>query len=151
MNIESAKAMQELGQLTGGFLRGGEVIELIGDVGAGKTTFVRGLARGLDIEETVQSPSFTINRVYDAPYGLRLVHYDFYRLDDPGIMADEMREMLDDERVVVVIEWAEAVTSVLPEDRLVLTITATEEDRRIVDVQALGDKSEALKQRIDKI
>lgn len=144
MIIASAQEMQDFGQQIGGFLKGGELIELIGDVGAGKTTFVRGLASGMAITETVQSPSFTINRMYDAPAGLRLAHYDFYRLDEPGIMADELNEVLDDPRSVVVIEWAQAVKDFLPADRLVVTITSPSETERDVAVRVSGERSTEL-------
>lgn len=147
MIIRSAQEMKDFGARIGALLEGGEVIELVGDVGAGKTTFVRGVASGMGITETVQSPSFTINRVYDAPHGLRLVHYDFYRLDDPGIMADELHEELDDKRVVVIIEWAEAVGNVLPEDRLVLALGATGEEEREVTMEAGGDISRAVMEK----
>ena len=56
------------------------VIELVGDVGAGKTTFVKGLAKALGVSEPVSSPSFTISKTYALPDGGNLVHYDFYRL-----------------------------------------------------------------------
>ena len=73
--IKSTTDMIDFGAKLGAELRGGEVIELIGDVGAGKTTFTKGLAKGLAIAETVQSPSFTISLVYDGR--LEIVHYDF--------------------------------------------------------------------------
>ncbi len=136
--IGSAQAMQEFGQLVGASLRGGETIELVGDVGAGKTTFVRGLAKGLAIDETVQSPSFTISRVYEGPQGIRLAHYDFYRLDDPGIMADELAEAINDANTVVVVEWAGTVATLLPEDRLRLTFASPSEESRTVDIE-VGD------------
>lgn len=142
--VTNETAMQRFGERLGAKLSGGEVIELVGDVGAGKTTFVRGLARGFGIDETVQSPSFTINRVYDAPNGMRLVHYDFYRLNDAGIMAEELKEMIHDEKTVVVVEWADAVTDVLPKNRLTLKITSTAEDERTVEWEAEGEKSTRL-------
>ncbi|MCA9334779.1 tRNA (adenosine(37)-N6)-threonylcarbamoyltransferase complex ATPase subunit type 1 TsaE, partial [Candidatus Saccharibacteria bacterium] len=80
IEVNSNKQMQDLGSVLGKTLTGGETIELVGDVGAGKTTFVRGVARGMHVDETVQSPSFTISRIYEATEGRRLVHYDFYRL-----------------------------------------------------------------------
>lgn len=147
MEIVSAQAMQDLGERLGAALHGGDVIELVGDVGAGKTTFVRGLAKGLGIEETVQSPSFTISRVYDAARDLRLAHYDFYRLDDAGIMADELAESIADNRTVVVIEWAGAVAGVLPRDRLTLTIASPSEDTRTVVASA----SDAMRHRLGGI
>lgn len=125
-------ATRMLGEKIGRLLTGGEVIELVGDVGAGKTTFVKGLATGLAIEETVQSPTFTISRIYDARNGLLLAHYDFYRLSDAGIMADELAETTKDPASITVIEWANIVEGVLPDDRLKITFTApTETTRRL--------------------
>jgi tRNA threonylcarbamoyladenosine biosynthesis protein TsaE len=125
-------ATRTLGEKIGRLLKGGEVIELVGDVGAGKTTFVKGLAVGLAIEETVQSPTFTISRIYDARGGLSLAHYDFYRLNDAGIMADELAETTKDPASITVIEWADIVEGVLPNDRLRITFTApTETTRRL--------------------
>src|SRR6185312_5854101 len=66
-------------------LQGGEVIELISDLGGGKTTFVRGLAKGMGSQDTVRSPSFTLSNEYRSGK-LTLYHFDFYRLEDPGIM-----------------------------------------------------------------
>lgn len=142
--VDSVRAMQDFGERLGAVLKGGEVIELVGDVGAGKTTLVRGLARGLGIEETVQSPSFTINRVYDAPHGVRLVHYDFYRLGDAGIMAEELDEALSDQNTVVVIEWASAVSGVLPADRLMIAITSPQEEAREIVLESGGAESRKL-------
>lgn len=101
-------------------LRGGEVFELIGDVGSGKTTFTKGLAEGLLVDDDVQSPTFTVSRVYEARDGLELHHYDFYRLGDPGVMRYDIAESAGDPMSVTVIEWAESVADVLPEDRTVL-------------------------------
>lgn len=128
--VESEDDMKALGQRLGTSLRGGEVIELVGDVGAGKTTLTKGIAAGLGIEEDVQSPSFTISRVYDVHNGLRLAHYDFYRLHDAGIMADELRETVHDPRTVTVLEWANVVEGVLPEKRLTIQITTPTETTR---------------------
>lgn len=141
MNVNDEQAMQDLGVRIGASLEGGECIELVGDVGAGKTTLTRGLARGLGVDETIQSPSFTINRLYDGRDGLRLSHYDFYRLNDPGIMTSELDETMADPRTVTVIEWADAVADVLPADRLTIRIEATGEGLRTVDVSAGGETS----------
>ena len=66
MKIHDETEMKALGRTIGQALAGGEVIELVGDVGAGKTTLTKGLAEGLVITEPIQSPTFTISRVYDA-------------------------------------------------------------------------------------
>ena len=139
--------MKQLGEAIGRSVSGGEVLELVGDIGAGKTTLTKGIARALGINEPVQSPTFTISRVYDSPKGLRLAHYDFYRLSEAGIMGDEIREAMDDDSVVVV-EWAGAVDGDLPEDRLVVKITATSEEERLVEFQPGGKKSAELWHKI---
>ncbi len=142
--IASSLAMQRLGQIIGSRLRGGEVIELVGDIGAGKTTLTKGVAKGLDITEPVQSPTFTISRVYQSPRGLTLAHYDFYRLGEAGIMAEEIREVTMQPQTVTVIEWAGAVEQVLPADRLTAEIIAIDEQSRRVTLSAGGPTSQAL-------
>ena len=139
--------MKQLGEAIGRSVSGGEVLELIGDIGAGKTTLTKGIAQALGINEPVQSPTFTISRVYDSPKGLRLAHYDFYRLGEAGIMGDEIREAMDDDSVVVV-EWAGAVDGDLPEDRLVVKITTISEEERLVEFHPGGKKSAELWQKI---
>ena len=136
--------MKEFGRTIGAALRGGEVLELIGDDGAGKTTLTKGLAEGLAISEPVQSPTFTISRVYAARDGLHLHHYDFYRLGEAGIMAEDVNEVMHDPAAVTVIEWSGAVSDVLPADRLQISIQATDENERNVMVSAGGERSQAL-------
>lgn len=134
----SESAMREFGQTIGRQLKGGEVIELIGDVGAGKTTLAKGIAAGLGVDEDVQSPSFTISRTYQtARPDLLLAHYDFYRLTDPGIMADELDEVIHDKGVVTIVEWAEIVDQVLPEGHIRIMITPTSETARRVVVEGM--------------
>ena len=116
---QTAAAAANLGQAC----KGGEVIVLSSDLGGGKTTFVKGLARGMGSRDMVRSPSFTIGNRYDAG-NLSLYHYDFYRLDDPGILQAELAEVLDDPGVVVAVEWADVITSVLPDNHLLITIKA---------------------------
>jgi tRNA threonylcarbamoyladenosine biosynthesis protein TsaE len=96
--------MQDFGARLGAKLSGGEVIELVGDIGAGKTTFTKGLARGLGVSDDVQSPTFTISRIYETPSGIRLAHYDFYRLQDAGVMQMELAESVCDPHTITVIE-----------------------------------------------
>ena len=141
IEVQNEAQMQEFGEKLGRLLRGREVIELIGDVGAGKTTLVRGVARGMGVNETVQSPSFTISRVYEARQNRRLVHYDFYRLQDPGIMAAELSESIDDADTSVVIEWADAVEQILPDDRLTVTIASPTETTRQLNLKSAGKRS----------
>lgn len=142
--VHSEKEMKAFGARLGAALRGGEIIELVGDVGAGKTTLTKGIAVGLGIDEDVQSPSFTISRVYDGRNNLRLSHYDFYRLHDAGIMAAELHETLHDPKTVTIIEWAEIVSGVLPTDCLVIQITSPTETDRLVSITAGGEVSRRL-------
>ncbi|MFZ1301012.1 MAG: tRNA (adenosine(37)-N6)-threonylcarbamoyltransferase complex ATPase subunit type 1 TsaE [Candidatus Microsaccharimonas sp.] len=137
-NERETKTLAENIALT---LKGGEVFELIGDVGAGKTTFVKGLAKGLFIDDDIQSPSFTISRMYDARDNLRLVHYDFYRLSDAGIMLNELSEMVHDENTITVIEWADIVENVLPENRYTIKFESPSENVRAIELSdELGTK-----------
>ncbi len=131
MNIRSEQEMLELGRRYASDLVFPAVIELVGDVGAGKTTFVRGLAEGLGVKEPVTSPSFTISKTYALPEGGRLVHYDFYRLPEPGLMADDLAENIADEKNVVVIEWGESVNDLLPKKHSRVEIKYSEEGREV--------------------
>lgn len=142
------KNMNDFGQKIGKLLRGGDVIELIGDVGAGKTTLTKGIARGLRVTDPIQSPTFTINRVYEARDNLRLVHYDFYRLQDPGIMAEELSESVDDEYTVTILEWADIVEGVLPADRLSISLSTTGELIRRCELTSHGRRSQEILESI---
>lgn len=136
--------MRAFGAKLGAALQGGECIQLVGDVGAGKTTLTKGIATGMGIEETVQSPTFTINRTYEAPNGLRLSHYDFYRLSEPGIMSDELSESLSDPSTVVIIEWGEIVDDVVPQEHLRIVFESPTESIRLLNLIATGAKATAL-------
>jgi tRNA threonylcarbamoyladenosine biosynthesis protein TsaE len=117
----------------GNRLRGGEVIELVSDVGGGKTTFVKSLAKGFGSSDNVASPSFTLSREYRA--GDRtMYHFDFYRLNDPGIVANELAEVVGDNRAVVVVEWADIVENVLPAEHLTITIKSTGDTEREFEI-----------------
>ncbi len=126
--------MQDFGARLGAKLSGGEVIELVGDIGAGKTTFTKGLARGLGVSDDVQSPTFTISRIYETPSGIRLAHYDFYRLQDAGVMQMELAESVCDPQTITVIEWAKIVENVLPATTLTIEIAPLDEMTRVVKI-----------------
>jgi len=112
-------------------LSGGEVITLSSDLGGGKTAFVRGLARGMGSTDHVASPTFTIGREYHSQAkGLTLYHFDFYRLQEPGLMALELGEALANTAGVVAVEWGGVVEGVLPDARLSITITRSGENTR---------------------
>ncbi|MDB5165030.1 MAG: hypothetical protein JWL89_656 [Candidatus Saccharibacteria bacterium] len=110
------------------------MIELVSDLGGGKTAFVRGLAKGVGSKDTVSSPSFTLSNEYHTAK-LTLYHFDFYRLSEPGIMRDELADVLGQPDTVVAIEWADIVEDVLPQERLRIRITPTDETKRTLLVE----------------
>lgn len=140
--------MRQLARKVAQELRGGEVIELVGDVGAGKTTFTKALAANLGVEDVVQSPTFTISNRYDASNNLILVHYDFYRLSDPGIMRDELTETVQDPQTITVLEWSEIVADVLPTDHLTIELVPVTDTTRKVIFTAGGAKSKAILEKL---
>ncbi len=125
----SSAQTEQLGEQLGHVLKGGEVFELSSDLGGGKTTFVRGLARGLGSKDHVASPTFTLSREYKTPK-YTLFHYDFYRLADAGIMSTELAEAVADRQAIVVVEWAGIVKNVLPAKRVEVRFEIMDEDIR---------------------
>ena len=121
---------ENLAEKIGRNLEGGEIIELVSDLGGGKTTFTRGLARGAGSSDAVSSPTFTLSKVYKTPK-LNIHHFDFYRLNDVGILEHELHDLLHDSSSVVVIEWGEIVNHVLPKERLTVSF------RKLSDEQIL--------------
>lgn len=99
----------------------GQVYTLVGDLGVGKTVFTQGLAKGLEIEEPISSPTFTIVQVYDEGR-LPFYHFDVYRIGD----ISEMDEIGFEDYVygegVSLIEWANLIEEILPEERIAITI-----------------------------
>lgn len=115
------EATMALGEALGRLLKGGEVICLTGDLGAGKTHFAKGVARGLGIPDTVTSPTFTLINEYSGR--LRLYHVDAYRLCDPDEAYDlGLEEYLYGDGATL-IEWPDRIAELLPADRLDIEIT----------------------------
>ena len=129
MIIRSEQEMLDFGKSYAEKLQAPAVIELVGDVGAGKTTFVRGLAQGIGIKEPLSSPSFTISRFYQGEK-YTLTHYDFYRLEDPGLMAEDLAESIADENNITIIEWGQSIADILPLDHKVIDIKYIDENTR---------------------
>lgn len=114
-------------------LKGGETIELISDLGGGKTTFVKGLAQGIGYQGLVNSPSFSLNNQYRTD-NLTLYHFDFYRLNQAGILAQSLAEAVNDVHGVVVVEWGEIVKTFLPKKRLKIKIEVIDTLNRLFNV-----------------
>lgn len=134
----SSGATEQLAETLGRNVRGGEVIELVSDLGGGKTTFVRGLARGLGSQDHVSSPTFKVSNTYQGK-DLTIHHLDFYRLSEAGLMAHELQEVMDDPKAVVVIEWGEVVRDVLPAERCNVTIKRTGDESRKITITCPGN------------
>lgn len=121
-------------------LQPGDVITLEGDLGAGKTTFTKGLAVGLDISKNVSSPTFTIIKEYNGR--LPLYHMDVYRLEDSyeDLGFDEYFEG----QGVTVVEWAHLIEEQLPNELLQIKITHGEDNSRILTITPKGKRYEML-------
>lgn len=116
-------------------LRGGEVITLSGALGAGKTTFVKGLAKGLGIKKIITSPTFILMNVYKTKKQnvLYLTHIDCYRIDgQKDIENIGAQEYFGRKDAVVVIEWAEKIQKILPKKRMRITIKIGKNHKRMV-------------------
>lgn len=121
MQSTDSDATEQIAERIAHRLKGGEVIELSSDLGGGKTTFVRGLARGIGSSDRVASPTFTISKVYKGKK-FELHHFDFYRLSDAGLMRYELQDLVGDPDVVIVTEWGGVVGDALPAERLSIVI-----------------------------
>lgn len=131
INSESSEDSEKTAAILGSNLVGGEVIELVSDVGGGKTTFTRGIVKGTGSTDHVSSPTFTISNRYHAPQ-FQVHHFDFYRLHEAGLIEHELKEVLDGPNDVVIVEWSDVVKHVLPKDRLQIHIRTTGEHERTI-------------------
>jgi tRNA threonylcarbamoyladenosine biosynthesis protein TsaE len=119
VRTRSADETASLGSHIGGILRPGEILLLVGDLGTGKTTFVRGLADGLGISTRPRSPTFTVVHTYDGGT-YPLVHVDLYRLDSSREVLNLGLEELFEPPAVSVIEWGEKAGPIVGDDYLEL-------------------------------
>ena len=147
LTMLDANATEKLGEQIGARLRGGEVIELVSDLGGGKTTLTRGLARGAGSADHVASPTFTISREYRTDKFV-IHHFDFYRLHEAGVVADELRELVGDRQAVVIVEWSGIVRHVLPAEHLRIEITQTGEEARQLAVSYTPELGYLLEEKI---
>ena len=122
---------EELAQELAQQLEPGDVIGLDGDLGAGKTVFVKGLARGLGIAANIKSPTFNLVRSYEGR--LPLFHFDIYRIDDTAELFEIGFSEYFEKGGAVVVEWAEKAEELMPDDAFWISIRSTGDDtRRIV-------------------
>lgn len=145
---ESARATERAARDLAGGLRAGDVVLIAGDVGTGKTTFVRGACRELGVEQTVASPSFTIGRTYDGR--VPVSHVDLFRLEtlageDPGLLEDYFAP-----GSVVFVEWPRAAEPELEPERIALRLRLVHlgGDRRGISVAGGPDLVERIRESL---
>lgn len=126
-------------------LSAGDCVELVGDLGSGKTHFVKGLAAKLGYMGEVTSPTFTISQIYPLPGDLSLYHFDFYRLADDRLIAGELGDALSDPQGIVVTEWGQAMHAVLPLDRFKVSLEASQNGGRQIKIEGPASRVEGLK------
>lgn len=138
MRTTSPAQTRDLGEKLAKLLQPGDVLLLLGDLGAGKSELTRGLAKGLGVTATVTSPSFTILNVYDEGR-IPLYHFDWYRLND----VEELYEMGMDEFLggngIAVIEWPSQCPEAIPDTRLEVSIEPLSETEREITLTPCGD------------
>lgn len=152
ISLPTAEATRRLGRQLGRRLRSGDVVVLVGDLGAGKTTFTQGLGEGLEVRGPVTSPTFVISRIHPSLVGgPALVHVDAYRLGDAAELDDlDLDATVEDS--VTVVEWGEDRAEQLADSRLLVDISRSGEpvttdegawdtpDPRTVVIRALGPR-----------
>lgn len=129
----SEKETLIFGQKYGAELKGGEVIGLIGDLGAGKTILTKGVAFSLGTKKNVNSPTFVVMKVYPIKKGeiRTFVHIDAYRLSsERDLIALGAEEYFNDPSAVILIEWADKVKEILPQKTKYIKIKILEENKR---------------------
>lgn len=143
LTAPTAAAMQEIGERLGRALVAGDVIALSGPLGAGKTTFVQGMARGTGVPpgRHVASPTFAL--VNEHPGRVPLVHADLYRIADPREL-DELGLSDAFDRAAVAIEWLDRFPDAAPPERLEIEIEIAEDGTRVLKVRPVGARAAAL-------
>ena len=148
MTTDSPEATRLLAEALGASCRGGDVLLFTGDLGAGKTCFIQGLARGLGIDPAtrVTSPTFTLHAQYEGR--LLLNHLDLYRLDEP-VQAESLgvSELLDAPGSVLAIEWPELLADAATGECLRLTLAHCGETQRNITAAAEGPRHQELLER----
>ena len=146
--VYSVDETTELGIKLGSLLKAGDIICLTGDLGTGKTHITKGIAKGLGITDNITSPTFTIVTEYEGT-NLKLNHFDVYRVSDP----DEIYAIGFDDYIfsdaVSIIEWANYIEEILPEDLLHIKIEkdlSKGEDYRKITLTPYGDKYDYIKE-----
>ena len=139
---------RRLGALLGELLEGGDVVSVSGELGAGKTCLVQGIARGLGVDPAVPITSPTFTLVGEYPGRLALRHADFYRVESYARLDDAGFQDLFDESGVLVVEWPELFPEALPQERFAIAIELVSECERRGRFGGAGRRAEQIERRI---
>lgn len=136
---KNAKETRKIGEILGRTIRGSAVIALMGDLGAGKTTFVKGLARGLGVKSTVTSPTFLLIKKHDAQKARSAIesfyHIDCYRAqNEKKLQFLGIEEILKNKRAVTVVEWPEKIKKLLPKSVIKIKFSWINENERKISI-----------------
>ncbi|TYQ18031.1 UNVERIFIED_CONTAM: tRNA threonylcarbamoyladenosine biosynthesis protein TsaE [Acetivibrio alkalicellulosi] len=140
----------EVGKAIGKILNKGDVVLITGDLGTGKTVLTNGIANSLGIKEYITSPTFTIVNEYDMK--IPLFHFDVYRIAHPEEMFEIGFEEYLHKSGIVIIEWAEIIKEILPDENIWITIKKDLDrgiDHRIIQIEFNGDKYRDYKRNFD--
>ena len=146
-------SLEETAQLAEKFAKAakdGCFVNLFGEIGAGKTAFVRLVAQALEIKEKVTSPSFTILNEYHTGE-IPIYHFDLYRLENEGVktITDELREYSTGKQLTFV-EWAEFSQNEIPFDRIEVNVTYDDEDNRCFEFTSIGEGMDKIVEGLEK-
>jgi tRNA threonylcarbamoyladenosine biosynthesis protein TsaE len=145
---KSAEETKNLGQRIAREISGGWVLDLEGDLGAGKTTFTKGVATFFEIKSEITSPTFAIEQLYESDLNLTLAHYDFYRIKGKDPVVYEALEKIGDQNIVAVIEWGEVIKKYLPSKTIYIKFYYGQENQRIISIEGLGDEAKKVVQKL---
>lgn len=124
-------------------IKPGDFIALVGDLGTGKTTFVKEIARNLGITREIKSPTFTYVREYETEDGCPFYHFDVYRIGE----AEEVYEIGYEDYIngdgIVIVEWADLIEEELPEKYIKITLEYCDEESRMIKIEIIGDEKRA--------
>ena len=144
IKLNGLKDTEEFGIRFGKLLKPGDIVCLNGDLGAGKTTMTKSIGIGLDVEEYITSPTFTLINMYKGR--MVVYHFDVYRLEN----VDELYDLGFDEYFfgegVCIIEWAEKIDRLIPKDRIIIDIKKLTDniDERILHISGYGNRYEEM-------
>ena len=147
---ENSGQTENIAQNLSKLLKAGDSVELVSDLGGGKTVFAKGLAKGLGYKGRVSSPSFTLVNQYVCPKGLIIYHYDFYRLADPGLIKQTLVETLGMEGAINVVEWPQSVNDVMPDKSIKVSLEYVKGSYQKRKIKIITDKrtAESLKLKV---